>query len=421
MARAIKRRKPKSVLLQSWLSLAMIILSCHLWRTTAFVNLSNNHHNHNHNHNHNKLTSTTAVHSTALSSEEIRSRLIRQLEKLREKDRQSKVLKGEVRTYVYVPIPVWILSSISVSSVANPSIHLSFYPFHNQDLKVVYEDKYLVVVDKPSGVLCVPTEEGIPSLAQTVFESVSHKSSSYDRMVVHRLGMDTSGLVIFAKTMDALRGMNTLFRTRQVTRQYEVLVCGHVLLEMGTIDMPLMRDYVFPPYMRVSTDAHQQALVDLDPLIVGKKLLEAPKPSQTKYEVVRREQLHSSLLLEKEERTMDLDLPVTRMTLTSITGRTHQLNVHCAAFGHPIVGDRVYGLDGEAAPHGGLLLSLDDDDSGSSTFEEENAGRASIELQRKIANVAKEKDMDMCVHAKRVFFRHPVTGKVMNFESPATF
>jgi tRNA pseudouridine32 synthase/23S rRNA pseudouridine746 synthase len=265
---------------------------------------------------------------------------------------------------------------------------------------VVYEDKYLVVVDKPSGVLCVPTEQGIPSLAQTVFESVTHKLSSYDRMVVHRLGMDTSGLVIFAKTMDALRGMNTLFRTRQVTRQYEVLVCGHVLLGMdgkgmGTIDMPLMRDYVFPPYMRVSTDAHQQALVDLDPLIVGKKLLEAPKPSQTKYEVVHREVL------------LETDLPVTRMTLTSITGRTHQLNVHCAAFGHPIVGDRVYGLDGEAAPHGGLLLD---------TLEE---GGASIELQREIAKIAK--DMDMCVHAKRVNFRHPVTGNSMNFESPALF
>jgi 23S rRNA-/tRNA-specific pseudouridylate synthase len=264
---------------------------------------------------------------------------------------------------------------------------------------VVYEDKYLVVVDKPSGVLCVPTEQGIPSLAQTVFESVTHKSSSYDRMVVHRLGMDTSGLVIFAKTMDALRGMNTLFRTRQVTRQYEVLVCGHVLLEMGTIDMPLMRDYVFPPYMRVSTDEHQRALVDLDAQIVGKKLLEAPKPSQTKYEVVHRESL------------LDTDLPVTRMTLTSITGRTHQLNVHCAAFGHPIVGDRVYGLDGEAAPHGGLL-QLD------TSSEEEHFG-ASIELQREIAKVAK--DMDMCVHAKRVFFRHPVTGNGMNFESPATF
>jgi tRNA pseudouridine32 synthase/23S rRNA pseudouridine746 synthase len=262
-------------------------------------------------------------------------------------------------------------------------------------LVVVFEDKHLVLVDKPSGVLCVPSEQGIPSLAQTVFETVEHNLSSYDRMVVHRLGMETSGLVIFAKTMEALRGMNTLFRTRQITRQYEALVAGHVEANEGTIDMPLMRDYIFPPYMRVSTDEHQEALVHLDPSIVGKKLLEAPKPSQTKYQVVRREYL------------LDTQLPVSRLTLTSITGRTHQLNVHCAAFGHPIVGDQVYGLGGEAAPNGGLL-----------TISEENAA-ASAELQRQVGLAST--DMKMCVHAKYLEFRHPVSGQLMTFRSNASF
>ena len=260
----------------------------------------------------------------------------------------------------------------------------------------MYEDNDLVVVDKPSGVLCVPSEESIPSLAETVFKTIKHSLSSYDRMVVHRLGMDTSGLVVFAKTMDGLRGMNALFRTRHVTRQYEVLVCGHIQDDEGIIDMPLMRDYEFPPFMRVSTDEHQQALIDLDPAIVGKKLLEAPKPSMTRYQVVAREEFG------------DKKLPVTRLTLTSITGRTHQLNVHCVAFGHPIVGDRVYGWGGEAAPNGGL------DDS---CF----TGRdiASIELQQQIAEVAA--DMPMCVHAKKLSFRHPVTGQFVSFESPTPF
>ena len=73
---------------------------------------------------------------------------------------------------------------------------------------MVYEDDHIIVVDKPSGILCVPSEVGISSLAQTVFERCSNKNenhvTSMDFMVVHRLGMDTSGLVVFTKTMDAL-------------------------------------------------------------------------------------------------------------------------------------------------------------------------------------------------------------------------
>jgi tRNA pseudouridine32 synthase/23S rRNA pseudouridine746 synthase len=260
---------------------------------------------------------------------------------------------------------------------------------------IVSEDDFLVVVDKPSGSLSVASEQGIPSLAQTVFEAANSNFSSYDRMVVHRLGMETSGLIVFAKTMEALRGMNSLFRTRQVIRQYEVLVCGHVKDESGTIDMPLMRDYVHPPYMRISTDEHQKAVLDLNPSIVGKKLLEAPKPSQTQFEVVCRETL------------ADTDLPVTRLTVTSITGRTHQLNVHCAAFGHPIVGDRVYGLGGEAASYGGLEDAPD------------RTGAASLELQQEIAKASA--DINMCVHAKHLKFRHPITNKLLDFKSPAPF
>jgi tRNA pseudouridine32 synthase / 23S rRNA pseudouridine746 synthase len=266
-------------------------------------------------------------------------------------------------------------------------------------LKIVFEDDHLVCVDKPSGVLCVPSEEGIPTLAQAVFEYVHHKQSSLDKMVVHRLGMDTSGLVIFAKTMDALRGLNTLFRTRQITRVYEVLVCGHMTRESGTIDMPLMRDYVHPPFMRVSTDEHQRALMRLDAAIVGKKLLENPKPSQTLYKLISRETL------------LDTDLPITRLLLTSVTGRTHQLNVHCAAIGHPIVGDRVYGLDGEAAPFGGLDPPLADTAPGVDT--------ASLELQKAIAS--KFEGRDMCVHARSLSFLHPVLGTPLSFERQAPF
>lgn len=172
----------------------------------------------------------------------------------------------------------------------------------------MFEDDHIVVVNKPSGVLTVPGKDGgNASLSQVVFDSVGCEMGRADMMVVHRLGMDTSGLIVFAKTMDALRGMNTMFRTRKVTRQYEALVCGHVEADEGVIDLPLMRDYEFPPYMRVSTDKHQFALIDLTSDDVDKKLLEQPKESLTKYEVVAREELDGH--------------PVTRVTLTSISGR----------------------------------------------------------------------------------------------------
>jgi len=211
-------------------------------------------------------------------------------------------------------------------------------------------------------------------------------------MVVHRLGMDTSGLVVFAKTMDAVRGMNALFRTRKITRQYQALVAGHVEKDQGLINLPLMRCYEHPPYMRVSTDDHQRALLDLDASVVGSKLLEAPKTSLTHYSVVARQGLDGND-----------DLPVTQLTLTSISGRTHQLNVHCAAVGHPIVGDTVYGFNGAAAAAGGL--------------PDVSTG-APLATQEMIAVAAAG---NMCVHAKMVRFRHPVTKKEVEFTSSPPF
>jgi len=305
-----------------------------------------------------------------ITSEEVRIRNLEQLNKLRTRDRQSlKIAPG--------------------------------------DLKIVYEDEHIVCVHKPAGVLCVPSEEGIVTLAQTVFETVPNQQTSLDRMVVHRLGMDTSGLVLFAKTMDSLREMNTLFRTRKIERRYEALVCGHVATDKGTIDLPLMRDYDKPPFMRVSTDAHQTVLLGLDAAVVGKKLLEAPKASRTIYEVVARETF------------LDTDLPVTRLLLTSATGRTHQLNVHMAAIGHPIVGDKVYGWKGDAVPNGGLELSSSQSQS-QETTDHSAPGAASTELQEAIGKVA----TNMCTHAKSLSFHHPMLSpddEPMYFECETPF
>jgi len=262
------------------------------------------------------------------------------------------------------------------------------------DLDVVFEDDHIVVVSKPAGVLTIPgKDESNPSLNQAVFERFGSESGRMDKMVVHRLGMDTSGLVVFARTDAALRGMNALFRSRKVVREYEALVCGHASQDAGTINLPLMRDYENPPYMRVSTDDHQRALLDLDADEVGKKMLEGPKESLTKYAVASREEMDGN--------------DVTRLVLTSVSGRTHQLNVHCAAIGHPIVGDAVYGLGGEAAPAGGL------------EGEDLPTDGASADLQQAIAAACEGKPM--CVHAKSISFRHPVTKEDLSFESKSSF
>jgi len=231
------------------------------------------------------------------------------------------------------------------------------------DLKVVHEDEDIVVIDKPAGVLSTPGKDGNPSLQQAVFDAFGCESGNANKMACHRLGMDTSGLMVFAKTNHALRDLNSQFRTRKVTRKYEALVKGHVSDDSGVIDMPLMMDYENPPYMCVSTEEKQRALIGLSAEDVGKKVLENPKESITEYEVLAREEVDGE--------------PVSRLGLTSVTGRTHQLNVHCSAIGHPIVGDSVYG------------------DAGS--------GKA------------------MCVHAKSLSFRHPGTREQVNLESAAPF
>lgn len=231
------------------------------------------------------------------------------------------------------------------------------------DLKVVHEDEHIVVIDKPAGVLSTPGKDGNPSLQQAVFDSFGCESGNANKMACHRLGMDTSGLMVFAKTNHALRDLNSQFRTRKVTRKYEALVKGHVSDDSGVIDKPLMMDYENPPYMCVSTEEKQRALIGLSADVVGKKVLENPKESITEYEVLAREEVDGE--------------PVSRLSLTSVTGRTHQLNVHCSAIGHPIVGDSVYG----------------DADSGKA----------------------------MCVHAKSLSFRHPGTREQVNLESAAPF
>ena len=187
-------------------------------------------------------------------------------------------------------------------------------PISVDRLRVIYNDDFIVVIDKPSGTLSVPGLRGNPSMAQLVFDAYGCESGRVDKMIVHRLDMDTSGIVIYAKTETALKRLNVLFRDHKVQKSYEALVCGHMgdNSNEGEINLPIQRDHNFPPFMRIATkESEEEAALLVEQLQHSgyKKLLrKSPKQCQTKFCVMSRELFHG-----KE--------PVTRLTLTPVTGR----------------------------------------------------------------------------------------------------
>lgn len=299
-------------------------------------------------------------------------------------------------------------SQMSMSAVAAPEAMASYEKamekmkskdktsksLSKSDLTVVHEDEHIVVVDKPAGVLTVPDSDGNPSLAQAVFDAFGCESGNVDKMVAQRLGFDTSGLIVFAKSNAAISSLNAQLRSQSMTRVYEALVCGGVASDTGDITFELTRDADALPYMRVYSGEAQKNLVALAkdlPKELSDKLCQNEKKSCTKFAVVAREELDGHA--------------VTRLSLSSISGRTHQLNVHCAAIGHPIVGDSIYGIGGDATPNGGL------------SEDELGSDRASSDLQKEISSLGK----GPCVHLKSLSFKHPATGEAMSFESKSPF
>lgn len=200
------------------------------------------------------------------------------------------------------------------------------------------------------------------------------------------------------------------FRERHVDKKYEALVCGHLPLdiESGSIDLPLQRDHRHPPFQRVATpESEKQAKLvvkDLNHAGWKKIVKKNAKQSQTLFRVLGRE-----FVCSEEQKK---NLPVTRLELTPVTGRTHQLRVHCSAMGYPILGDPAYGVMGEASPNGG--------------FDHETLGkmmpsRTSIQLQLDLEGYVKETNRCMCLHARKLCLNHPISGEEMKFEHPPSF
>jgi 23S rRNA-/tRNA-specific pseudouridylate synthase len=211
-----------------------------------------------------------------------------------------------------------------------------------------------------------------------------HVDIHVDKTVVHRLDMDTSGIVVFALTPQSLSTLHDDFRHRRVQKTYHALVCGHVDSEELEIDLALERDPHHSPFMRVARTEERNPFSSN---AISKFLHQAPKPSLTQVRILSYE------FIER--------LPVTRLELRPHTGRTHQLRVHCAAIGHPIVGDDIYGYNGEGAPNGGL----------------DSVEACSIDVQRRI----QELGHPLCLHAQQLCIHHPRTRAPMIFQADASF
>lgn len=173
------------------------------------------------------------------------------------------------------------------------------------DLEVIFEDEYLMLVNKPAGVLSVPGKEIKDCLWQKV---VNYLGSNYSPLLVHRLDMATSGIVLVAKNMDVYKILQKQFTERSVNKTYTAILDGELNQDRGKIDLPLRVDLDNRPMQLVCHEHGKQAI--------------------THYQAI------------------DKNNSKTRILFYPITGRTHQLRVHAAhnrGLGIPIMGDDLYG------------------------------------------------------------------------------
>ena len=203
-------------------------------------------------------------------------------------------------------------------------------------IELHYIDDALLVVEKPAGLLSVPGR--LPENQDCLVARL--QASFPDVLTVHRLDQVTSGLMLYARGRQVQAALSMQFEQRRVHKRYEAVVEGRVAGEAGEIDLPLICDWPNRP----------RQMVDL----------ERGKPALTRWRVLAR----------------DAGQAWTRVALEPVTGRSHQLRLHMASAGHPIIGDCLYG----AAP------------------------AARVQL-----------------HACRLGFVHPVSGAEMAFASPSPF
>ncbi len=174
--------------------------------------------------------------------------------------------------------------------------------------RLLYRDALMLVVDKPAGIAVHRGPKGGLSL-QDLFGGLRF-GLPRDPALAHRLDRDTSGCLVLGRHHKALEKLGLLFKQGKVAKTYWAVVEGSPAEEEGLIDLPLGR-----------RDATRGWWMKVDP---------AGLPSQTRWRVVGRDHVSARTALE----------------LKPLTGRTHQLRVHCSAMGWPIMGDPIYGMGG---------------------------------------------------------------------------
>ncbi len=222
-------------------------------------------------------------------------------------------------------------------------------------LEIVHEDEHLLVLNKPAGLVVHP---GAGNPAGTLLNALLHHDAGLAELpragIVHRLDKDTSGLMVVAKSLPALTALVEMLSRHDVQRQYEAVVLG-TMVAGGTVDAPLGRSM---------GDRLRQSVRDE----------EDGKHAVTHYRLRERFRAHTLIECQLE------------------TGRTHQIRVHMAHVGHPLLGDPLYG--------GGLKLP-------------KGAAPRLVAVLRGFRRQA--------LHAERLSFEHPITHATLSFsiERPA--
>lgn len=184
----------------------------------------------------------------------------------------------------------------------------------SESVEILQEDRSFLLVNKPSGLLSVPGKH--PLNKDSLISRLQHNYPQ--ARIVHRLDLDTSGIMVVALGASAHRHLSLQFQNRETDKTYEAIVFGKLKHRQGRIDLPLICDWPNRPKQKVD--------------------FEIGKPSLTHYQVINEEGEH------------------TRIQFTPITGRSHQLRVHAAEIDHPILGCDFYAHKQALAASTRLLL-----------------------------------------------------------------
>ena len=233
--------------------------------------------------------------------------------------------KNEIRHHGYYypsckgkcePILQHMLQGLEVDE--NPLLN----PVHEEEeLEIVFEDEWLLVVNKPAGMLSVP---GKAEDRDSVYHRLKKKyPEATGPMIVHRLDMATSGLLLVAKTKEVHQDLQAQFANRSIKKRYVAVLDGIVLSERtGRIELPLCLNPLDRPRQIVSKEYGKEAI--------------------TEYKIIS----ESEKIIDESERSINESRKYTRIVFYPLTGRTHQLRVHAAhpeGLGCPILGDELYG------------------------------------------------------------------------------